>query len=58
MRGLNAIKANTKVNLKNVRDAINQGKVAKKERQTIIQEIGDIYERNAVISYLNQHPLN
>ena len=57
-KGLAAIQETTKVTLSNVKDAINNGKGANKSKQEIIDGVDDKYEKNAVKSYLDQHPLN
>ena len=56
--GLAAIKETTKVTLSNVKDAINNGKDAKISKQEIIDGVKGDYQKNAVKSYLDQHPLN
>ena len=58
LRGLLTIIDTTKVTLSIVKDAINNGKDAKKSKQEIIDGVTGDYQKNAVKSYLDQHPLN
>ena len=55
-QGLAAIKEITKVSLSNVKNAIKRGNRAGKGYEEIINEMGNLYERNAVKSYFDQHP--
>ena len=58
-QGLAAIKETTKVTLRNIKNAIQNGKDANKSEGEIIGGIKDNeYEKNAVESYFKQHPLN
>ena len=54
--GLLVIKEKTKVDLTEVKNEIETGKNAKKSDKEIIAGVNDEYLKNAVVSYLEQHP--